>query len=58
MRTDELSAVRQVAHARGQVREGLRYIRGTPRLVEALALLVVAGTLAFNFNKMCIRDSL
>jgi predicted MFS family arabinose efflux permease len=39
-----------VAHARGQVREGLRYIRGTPRLVEALALLVVAGTLAFNFN--------
>ena len=50
MRTDELSAVRQVAHARGQVREGLRYIRGTPRLVEALALLVVAGTLAFNFN--------
>jgi predicted MFS family arabinose efflux permease len=50
MRPDELSAVRRVAHARGQVRQGLRYIRRTPRLVEALALLVVAGTLAFNFN--------
>ena len=50
MRRDELFAGRRVAHARGQVREGLRYIRRTPRLTQALLLLAVAGTLAFNFN--------
>jgi predicted MFS family arabinose efflux permease len=50
MRPDELFAGRRVAHARGQVRQGLRYIRESPRLTEALTLLLVAGTLAFNFN--------
>ena len=50
MRPDELFAGRRVAHARGQVRQGLRYIRQTPRLTQALTLLLVAGTLAFNFN--------
>jgi MFS family permease len=50
MRRDELFAGRRVAHARGQVRQGLRYIRQTPRLRQALLLLAVVGTLAFNFN--------
>ncbi|MGA3219403.1 MAG: MFS transporter [Acidimicrobiales bacterium] len=50
MRRDELFAGRRVAHARGQVRQGLRYIRQTPRLRHALLLLAVVGTLAFNFN--------
>ena len=50
MRRDELFAGRRVAQARGQVRQGLRYIRQTPRLRQALLLLAVVGTLAFNFN--------
>jgi MFS family permease len=50
MRPDELFAGRRVGHARGQVREGLRYIRRTPRLKQALLLLAVVGALAFNFN--------
>jgi MFS family permease len=50
MRKDELFAGRPVAHARGQVRAGLRYIRRTPRLRQALLLLAVTGALAFNFN--------
>ena len=50
MRRDELFAGRRVAHARGQVREGLRYIRQTPRLRHTLLLLAVVGALAFNFN--------
>ncbi len=50
MRPDELFGGRRVAHARGQVREGVRYIRRTPRLRQALLLLAVVGALAFNFN--------
>ncbi len=50
MRRGELFAGRRVAHARGQVREGLRYIRQTPRLRHTLLLLAVVGALAFNFN--------
>ena len=50
MRRVELFAGRRVAHARGQVREGLRYIRQTPRLRHTLLLLAVVGALAFNFN--------
>ncbi len=50
MRPNELFAGRRVAHARGQVREGLRYISQTPRLKQALVLLAVVGALAFNFN--------
>ena len=50
MRPSELFAGRRAPHARGQVREGLRYIRRTPRLRQTLLLLAVVGTLSFNFN--------
>jgi len=50
MRPGELFAGRRAAHAKGQVREGFRYIMGTPRLRQTLALLAVLGTLGFNFN--------
>ncbi len=50
MRKGELLPARPVRSARGQVREGLEYIRATPRLRQALLVLAVTGTLAFNFN--------
>jgi predicted MFS family arabinose efflux permease len=50
MRPGELFAGRRAAHAKGQVREGFRYIMGTPRLRQTLGLLAVLGTLGFNFN--------
>ena len=50
MSVRDLFPSRRAPHAKGQVREGLRYVWGTPRLRQALVLLAVAGTLAFNFN--------
>jgi len=45
---------------RGQVREGLRYVRGVPELWVPLAMMAVIGTLAFNFQTVlplfAIRD--
>ena len=35
---------------KGQVREGLRYARSRPELFVPLAMMVVVGTLAFNFQ--------
>lgn len=35
---------------RGQVREGLRYVRAVPELWLSLTLMAVIGTLAFNFQ--------
>ncbi len=37
-------------HERGGVREAIRYVRGEPRLAIPLAMMVVVGTLAFNFQ--------
>jgi MFS family permease len=45
---------------RGQVRAGLRYVRGVPELWVPLAMMAVIGTLAFNFQTVlplfAIRD--
>ena len=35
---------------KGQVREGLRYTRSMPELFVPMAMMVVVGTLAFNFQ--------
>jgi len=39
-----------VTRARGQMREGLRYVRSTPQLFGPLLLLGMAGLLAYNFQ--------
>lgn len=47
------SAIRespQVARGAGQLREGLRYVWGEPRLRLPILLLTVIGTLAFEFQ--------
>ena len=49
MRPDELTpAPRQ--RGKGQIREGLRYVRGRPDIVLIMALVFVLGTFGMNFQ--------
>ncbi len=50
MRPAELNRTVPMARARGQVREGLRYIRSEPVLFVPLVMMAIIGTLAFNFS--------
>ena len=50
MRTSELHPTRAVARAKGQVREGLRYVWATPDLRNPLLSMAVVGVFAFNFT--------
>jgi MFS family permease len=50
MHRDELQPVATVQRARGQLRQGLRYVWRTPGLRDPLILVAVAGTLAYNFQ--------
>lgn len=47
MRRDELTPAEPAHRQRGQLREGLRYVRKTPQLFGPLVLMMVAGTFAF-----------
>lgn len=40
----------QVARAKGQLREGLRYVRGRPVLWVPLVMMALVGTLAYEFQ--------
>lgn len=52
MRPGELytTAADRLRPVRGQVRDGISYAWSTPRLRWPLAVLLIVGTLAFNFN--------
>ena len=50
MRTSELRPSPVAERAKGQVRDGLRYVRGVPELWVPLVMMAVVGTLAFNFQ--------
>lgn len=50
MRPDELRRATPVARAKGQVRDGLRYVWRTPELRSNILLMTIVGTLAFNFQ--------
>jgi MFS family permease len=50
MRRGELHRTVPVARAKGQLRQGLRYVWRTPGLRDPLLLVAVAGTLAYNFQ--------
>jgi MFS family permease len=39
-----------VTRQKGQVRQGLRYVRGTPELLVPLVMIAVVGTLAWEFQ--------
>ncbi len=50
MRPDELFVTPPIQRAKGQVRDGLRYVWRTPELRAAILVMAVVGTLAFNFT--------
>lgn len=49
MRTSELHQTVIVPRAKGQLREGLRYVKGRPELIWPIALVGFVGTFGFNF---------
>lgn len=50
MRPDELFRSAPTPRGKGQVREGLRYIRSEPYLFVPLVMMALIGTFAFNFS--------
>jgi MFS family permease len=50
MRPAELYSVPPAAKGKGQVRQGLRYVFGEPKLLVPLVMMALIGTLAFNFS--------
>lgn len=49
MRRSEITRHERAGRERGQVREGFRYVARTPDLLIPLAMIAVAGTLAWEF---------
>jgi MFS family permease len=50
MRPDQLHPTARAPRGRGQVREGIRYVRGRPDLVAVLGVVFFAGTFGMNFQ--------
>jgi MFS family permease len=50
MRTSDLHDVHRVARAKGQLVEGLRYVRSRPDLMVPILLVFVIGTFGLNFQ--------
>jgi MFS family permease len=50
MRTAELSPSPPLQRARGQLRDGLQYVRGRPDLMLTMILVFVVGTFGLNFQ--------
>ncbi|HEU5149838.1 MAG TPA: MFS transporter [Iamia sp.] len=50
MRSEELHPATPTPKGRGQVREGLRYVRSKPDLFVPLVMMAAIGTFAFNFQ--------
>jgi MFS family permease len=49
MRKSEMNAVDRPPRSRGQIRDGMRYVRRTPALALPLVMLTVTGMLAYEF---------
>jgi MFS family permease len=47
---DDLRPAPPATRGKGQVREGIRYMRSVPELRISLLMMLVVGTLAFNFS--------
>jgi len=50
MRPSELNRSAPTPRAKGQVRQGLRYIRSEPNLLVPIVMMAIIGTFAFNFS--------
>ncbi|PYG00989.1 Predicted arabinose efflux permease, MFS family [Georgenia satyanarayanai] len=50
MRRDELNEMPHTSRGRGQIREGLRYVRGRSDIVTIMVVVGVVGALGLNFQ--------
>jgi len=50
MRRSELHPVRRLPRAKGQLREGLAYVRARPDLLVPMVLVLMVGTFGLNFQ--------
>ncbi|OFW62578.1 MAG: MFS transporter [Actinobacteria bacterium RBG_16_67_15] len=50
MNPERLHREALVARRRGQLREGLRYVRSTPEVLVPLVMMAIVGTLAYEFQ--------
>jgi MFS family permease len=50
MRSSELAPTKPIGRARGQLREGIRYVRRRPDLLLVMAVVFCAGTFGLNFQ--------
>ena len=52
MRADELSPAIRVTSGKGQLREGLRYVRTSPVLLNTLIMMAIVGMFTYEFSVM------
>ena len=50
MRKDELLIVEPIKRTKGQLREGLKYVRNTPLMRNVLLMMAIIGTLTYEFQ--------
>jgi MFS family permease len=50
MRPSELRPQLAAVKAKGQIREGLRYVRATPDLLVTMVMMLIIGTFALNYQ--------
>ncbi len=50
MKADELTPAPPIPRAKGQLRDGLRYVRSRPDIMLVLAIVFFAGTFGLNFQ--------
>lgn len=50
MRADELTPIDRLVRGKGQIRDGLRYVRGRPDIMLLMAIVFTAGTFGLNFQ--------
>lgn len=50
MRSDELTPIDRLVRGKGQIRDGLRYVRSRPDIMLVMAIVFSAGTFGLNFQ--------
>ncbi|MEX0847656.1 MAG: MFS transporter [Ilumatobacteraceae bacterium] len=50
MRADELTPIDRLVRGKGQIRDGIRYVRSRPDIMLLMAIVFTAGTFGLNFQ--------
>jgi MFS family permease len=50
MKKEELKPLKRAARAKGQLRDGFRYVRNSPILLYTLIMMAIIGTLSYEFS--------